>query len=104
MNRRLVIVGGSDAGISAGLYAKELDQWCEVTIVVADHFPNYSICGLQFYLSNEVPDWRALAHRTIEELVFLSCLTIQLKTLLQPTIVFPSLMKVGTQDIFITID
>jgi NADPH-dependent 2,4-dienoyl-CoA reductase/sulfur reductase-like enzyme len=30
--------------------------------------PNYSICGLPFYLSGEVRDWRALAHRTIEEI------------------------------------
>jgi hypothetical protein len=65
MSTQLVIVSGSDAGISAGLRAKELDPKCEVTIVVADRFPNYSICGLPFYLSGEVPDWRALAHRTI---------------------------------------
>lgn len=26
--------------------------------------PNYSICGLPFYLSGETPDWHALAHRT----------------------------------------
>jgi NADPH-dependent 2,4-dienoyl-CoA reductase/sulfur reductase-like enzyme len=68
MSTRLVIVGGSDAGISAGLRAKELDPGCEATIVVADRFPNYSICGLPFYLSGEVRDWRALAHRTIEEI------------------------------------
>ena len=68
MSTQLVIIGGSDAGISAGLRAKELDPRCEVTIVVADRFPNYSICGLPFYLSGEVPDWRALAHRTIEEI------------------------------------
>jgi NADPH-dependent 2,4-dienoyl-CoA reductase/sulfur reductase-like enzyme len=68
MSMKLVIVGGSDAGISAGLRAKELNRKCEVTIVVADRFPNYSICGLPFYLSGEVRDWRELAHRTIEEL------------------------------------
>ncbi len=68
MSKKLVIVGGSDAGISAGLRAKELDPGCEATIVVADRYPNYSICGLPFYLSGEVSDWRALAHRTIEEL------------------------------------
>jgi NADPH-dependent 2,4-dienoyl-CoA reductase/sulfur reductase-like enzyme len=68
MSIRLLIIGGSDAGISAGLRAKELDPRCEVIIVVADSFPNYSICGLPFYLSGEVPDWRALAHRTIEEI------------------------------------
>ncbi|MCU1490640.1 MAG: NADPH-dependent 2,4-dienoyl-CoA reductase, sulfur reductase, partial [Acidimicrobiaceae bacterium] len=32
----LVIVGGSDAGISAALRARELDPGVEVTVVVAD--------------------------------------------------------------------
>jgi NADPH-dependent 2,4-dienoyl-CoA reductase/sulfur reductase-like enzyme len=68
MSIQLLIIGGSDAGISAGLRAREPDPECEVLIVVADRFPNYSICGIPFYLSGEVPDWRALAHRTIEEL------------------------------------
>src|SRR6266536_2463241 len=65
---RLVIIGGSDAGISAALRAREFDAGSEVTVVVADRFPNYSICGLPFYLSGEVPDWRQLAHRTEEEI------------------------------------
>ena len=52
--RHPLIVGGSDAGISAGLRARELDPGCEVTIVMADRYPNYSICGLLFYLSGEV--------------------------------------------------
>jgi NADPH-dependent 2,4-dienoyl-CoA reductase/sulfur reductase-like enzyme len=68
MSTQLVIIGGSDAGISSGLRARELNPTCEVNIIVADNFPNYSICGIPFYLSGEVPDWRALAHRTIEEL------------------------------------
>ncbi|MBF2067842.1 MAG: FAD-dependent oxidoreductase [Calothrix sp. C42_A2020_038] len=64
----LLIIGGSDAGISAALRARELDQNVDVTIVVADSFPNFSICGIPFYLSGEVPDWRHLAHRTAEEI------------------------------------
>jgi len=64
----LVIIGGSDAGISAALRAKECNPSVEVTVLVADRFPNFSICGLPFYLSGEVPDWRTLAHRTIEEI------------------------------------
>ena len=64
----LLIIGGSDAGISAALRAKELDQTANVTIVVADSYPNFSICGIPFYLSGEVPDWRNLAHRTAEEI------------------------------------
>ena len=55
---RLLIVGGSDAGISAALRARELDQDTEITVLLADEFPNYSICGLPFYLSGETPDWK----------------------------------------------
>ena len=64
----LVIIGGSDAGISAAIRARELAPEEDVTVLVADRFPNYSICGLPFYLSGEVPDWRTLAHRRIKEL------------------------------------
>ncbi len=58
-----LIIGGSDAGISAGLRAHELDPACEITLVLADEYPNYSICGLPFFLSGETPDWHSLAHR-----------------------------------------
>ena len=61
---RLSIIGGSDAGISAALRARELDRSTEITVVLADAFPNFSICGLPFYLSGETPDWKMLAHRT----------------------------------------
>jgi len=61
---RLVIIGGSDAGISAALRARELDSAADITVMLADDFPNYSICGLPFYLSHETPDWHQLAHRT----------------------------------------
>ena len=62
------MIGGSDAGIMAALRARELDPAAEVTMMLADRFPNYSICGLPFYISKEVEDWRALAHRTAEEI------------------------------------
>jgi NADPH-dependent 2,4-dienoyl-CoA reductase/sulfur reductase-like enzyme len=65
---RLLVIGGSDAGISAGLRARELDPNVEVTLLVADAYPNFSICGLPYYLSGDVPDWRDLAHRTSADL------------------------------------
>ena len=65
---KLVIIGGSDAGISAALRARELDPSVAVMVVVADAFPNYSICGLPFYLSGETLDWHMLAHRTADEI------------------------------------
>ena len=60
----LLIIGGSDAGISAALRAQELDPGVDVTMALADDYPNFSICGLPYYLSGETPDWRNLAHRT----------------------------------------
>jgi len=65
---RLVIIGGSDAGISAGLRARELDPTAEVTVVVADAYPNFSICGIPYYVSGEVAPWQSLAHRTYADL------------------------------------
>jgi NADPH-dependent 2,4-dienoyl-CoA reductase/sulfur reductase-like enzyme len=43
---RLVAIGGSDAGIQAALRVRELDPSAEVTVVRADAYPNYSICGI----------------------------------------------------------
>ena len=64
----LVMIGGSDAGISAALRARELDPGAEVTVVVADAYPNLSICGIPYYISGEVAHWRNLAHRTVADL------------------------------------
>jgi NADPH-dependent 2,4-dienoyl-CoA reductase/sulfur reductase-like enzyme len=60
----LVVIGGSDAGISAALRAQELEPDAEITVLVADDYPNFSICGLPYFLSGETPDWHALAHRS----------------------------------------
>ena len=64
----LVMIGGSDAGISAALRARELDPGADVSVVVADAYPNFSICGIPYYVSGEVAHWRNLAHRTAADL------------------------------------
>jgi len=58
-----VIVGGSDGGISAALRARELDRSCALSLVLADRFPNFSICGIPYFLSGEVAQANELAHR-----------------------------------------
>ena len=68
MPARLVAIGGSDAGITAALRARELDPSAEVTVVLADAYPNFSICGIPYYVSGEVGDWRNLAHRSVADL------------------------------------
>ncbi len=64
----IVIIGGSDAGISAALRVRELGAQTDVTVVVADAYPGFSICGLPFFLSGEVVDWHTLAHHGMKEL------------------------------------
>jgi NADPH-dependent 2,4-dienoyl-CoA reductase/sulfur reductase-like enzyme len=55
-NGRLVILGGSDAGIAAALRARELAPAADVSVLLADDFPNFSICGLPYWLGGEVRD------------------------------------------------
>ena len=64
----VVMIGGSDAGISAALRARELDTAADVTVVLEDAYPNFSICGIPYYVSGEVTHWRNLAHRTLADL------------------------------------
>ncbi|MGK9148482.1 FAD-dependent oxidoreductase [Plantibacter flavus] len=64
----LAVIGGSDAGISTALRARELDPSVDVTVIVADAYPNFSICGIPYYFSREVQPWQSLAHRTHADL------------------------------------
>lgn len=61
---RILIIGGSDAGISAALRAKEVDSQSRVTVLLRDDYPNFSICGLPFFIGGEVNTWPDLVHRT----------------------------------------
>ncbi|MEA5367149.1 FAD-dependent oxidoreductase [Amycolatopsis sp., V23-08] len=65
---RVLVIGGSDAGISAGLRVHELAPDVRPLLVVADEYPNFSICGIPYHVSGEVSDWRTLAHRTRADL------------------------------------
>ncbi len=76
----IVAIGGSDAGISAALRARELDPTTDVTVVVADAYPNFSICGIPYYISGEVTHWRNLAHRSYADLEATG-MTLRLDTL-----------------------
>jgi NADPH-dependent 2,4-dienoyl-CoA reductase/sulfur reductase-like enzyme len=68
VTRRVVCIGGSDAGITAALRAREFDPDSEVTVILADAYPNFSICGIPYLVSGEVGDWRDLAHRSADDL------------------------------------
>jgi NADPH-dependent 2,4-dienoyl-CoA reductase/sulfur reductase-like enzyme len=66
--KKTVIIGGSDVGIIAGLRIRELDKDSDVTIISKNNFPNFSICGIPFYLGGEVKHYKNLAHRTADDI------------------------------------
>ncbi|MEZ4551808.1 MAG: hypothetical protein R2874_15440 [Desulfobacterales bacterium] len=45
---QIIILGSSDAGISAKGLRIEMIRNPEVTILLKDEYPNFSICGLPF--------------------------------------------------------
>ncbi len=49
---------------------------------MADRYPNFSICGIPYYVSGEVPRWQNLAHRTVADLEATG-MTLRLDTLAQ---------------------
>ncbi|MFW6000905.1 MAG: FAD-dependent oxidoreductase [Halanaerobium sp.] len=63
MKKKVVIIGGSDVGISAALRIRELDDNIRPFIIADNNFPNFSICGIPFFLGGEVEKWENLAHR-----------------------------------------
>ncbi len=65
---KVVIVGGSDAGVSAALRIRELQPNFEVLIITKDSYPNFSVCGLPYLHSGEIGDFRSLFHRTPQDL------------------------------------
>jgi NADPH-dependent 2,4-dienoyl-CoA reductase/sulfur reductase-like enzyme len=66
--KKIVIIGGSDVGISAALRIRELDTNTKVSIITNNRFPNYSICGIPFYIGGEVKHYTDLAHRTADDI------------------------------------
>ena len=47
--KEIVIIGGSDTGISTALRIREINKDIKPLIISDNHFPNYSICGIPFY-------------------------------------------------------
>lgn len=65
---RVVVVGGSDAGVMAALWAKATDSSLHVEMVVKDQWVNYSVCGAPMFLGGEVPSVEKLAHRSLSDI------------------------------------
>ncbi|HEV2785320.1 MAG TPA: FAD-dependent oxidoreductase, partial [Solirubrobacteraceae bacterium] len=65
--RRLVVVGGVAAGMSAAARAKRLEPDLDVIVFERSGFCSYTACGLPYHVSGVIADHRALVMRTPSE-------------------------------------
>jgi NADPH-dependent 2,4-dienoyl-CoA reductase/sulfur reductase-like enzyme len=68
-NRRLVVIGGDAAGMSAASQARRLKGPDELEIVAFErgHFSSYSACGIPYWVGGDVTDRDELIARSPEE-------------------------------------
>ena len=66
MQRRVVVVGGNAAGLTAASRAKRLRPELEITVIESSPFISYSICGLPYFIGGEVRDFQQLLRFTPE--------------------------------------
>lgn len=62
--RRLVVVGGVAAGMSAAARAKRAEPALDVVVYERSGFCSYTACGLPYHVSGVIADHRALVMRT----------------------------------------
>ena len=60
MGRRLVVIGGGAAGMSAASAARRVDASLEVVVLEAGGYAAYGLCGLPYYLAGVVERAEAL--------------------------------------------
>lgn len=69
MTRRVVVVGGDAAGMSAASAAlrHSADGELEVVVLERGHHTSYSACGIPYWIAGDVPDRDALVARSPEQ-------------------------------------
>ena len=67
VRRRLVVVGGVAAGMSAAARAKRMEPALDVVVFERSGFCSYTACGLPYHVSGVIADHRALVMRTPAE-------------------------------------
>ena len=62
--RRLVVIGGGAAGMSAAAKAARVDRELEIVVYEKSRFISFAACGIPYFVAGDVPDYQALIQRT----------------------------------------
>lgn len=63
---RLLVIGGVAAGMSAASRARRLNSQFEIVVLEKGEHVSYGACGLPYYLSGQIADWKDLIVYTPE--------------------------------------
>ncbi len=66
--KRIVIVGGVAAGMSAAARLRRLDEQAQIVVLERDHYVSYANCGLPYHIGGVIPDRESLKVTTPEHL------------------------------------
>ena len=67
MDKRIIIIGGVAAGMSAASKAKRLDKSLDITVYEMTEDISWGACGLPYYVGNFYEDSSTMIARTYEE-------------------------------------
>jgi NADPH-dependent 2,4-dienoyl-CoA reductase/sulfur reductase-like enzyme len=68
MGKRLVVVGGVAAGMSAAAKAKRVKREMDVVVYEKSPYISYAACGMPYFIAGDVADYRSLLARTPEQM------------------------------------
>lgn len=67
MAKKLVVIGGVAAGMSAAAKARRTDPDMVIEVYTNDKFISYAGCGLPYFIGNVIPKHSMLIARTVEQ-------------------------------------
>jgi NADPH-dependent 2,4-dienoyl-CoA reductase/sulfur reductase-like enzyme len=68
MKKRLIVIGGVAAGMSAAAKAKRTDRNLEVVVYEKSPHISYAACGMPYLIAGDIHDYRELVVRTPEQM------------------------------------
>lgn len=67
MSKKLVIIGGVAAGMSAASKARRIDKDLVIEVYTNEPFVSYAGCGLPYFIGNHLANQQDLVARTVEQ-------------------------------------
>jgi NADPH-dependent 2,4-dienoyl-CoA reductase/sulfur reductase-like enzyme len=68
MAKRLVVIGGVAAGMSAAAKAKRVNREMAAVVYEKGPYISYAACGMPYFIAGDVADYRSLLARTPEQM------------------------------------